>query len=292
MPPTTLLRAALWIIIGEWLFASMGVGVRMVSTELSNEMIVFIRNLFALGLMITWLIRDNHTLHTRVFLLHFIRAAAGVAAMYCFFYALAHINLAEAMLLKLTAPLFIPVIAIFWMNERVSFSTWLAVALGFVGVIIIIQPQGLDISPVIWIGLLGGVFTAIAMVTIRRLSRTEPTGRILFYFTLLSTIVTALPMLWSWQTPSFIAWLWLLMIAMFATLGQWALTMGLTLAPASQIGVFNYFSIIFAGGYGWLLWQEPLTWHLLTGAALISIAGVLTSRRDKRDTLTANPVVD
>lgn len=276
------LGAAL-IVLGELCFATMGVGIRFASVELANEMVVFARNLLALALVAPWLLSQGiGTIATSVPALHLLRAVSGLAAMYCFYFALANIPLAEAMLLKLTAPLFIPIIAILWLGERVTPLLWIALGVGFGGVLVILDPNlgaaGAIVSPIALIGLLGGLFAALASVTITRLSRSEPTPRIVFYFTLFATAISAVPLLWAWQTPSPTATLWLLLIAVCATLGQLAMTRGLALAAASRMGTFGYFAVIFGALYGWLIWNEPVTWSLAIGTLLISVAGLLAGR--------------
>jgi drug/metabolite transporter (DMT)-like permease len=262
---------AAFIVVGELCFATMGVGIRFVSLELPNEMIVFARNLVGLSLVAPWLLRRGiGNVATAVPALHLLRAIAGVAAMYCFFYAIAHLPLAEAMLLKLTAPVFMPLIALLWLHERVTALLWVAIGIGFCGVLVILDPN-LDagaavVSPVALIGLLGGVLAALAKVTVRRLSRSEPPTRIVFYFALIAGAVSAIPLLWAWQTPSPSALLWLLGIAVAATLGQLALTRGLSLAPASRMGAFGYFAVVFGAAYGALIWDEALTWSLVARA--------------------------
>jgi drug/metabolite transporter (DMT)-like permease len=151
--------------------------------------------------------------------------------MYCFFFAIAKMPLADAMLLKLTAPIFMPVIAVLWLHERVTPALALALGIGFAGVAVILDPQvgaGVQVSPVALIGLLGGILAALAKVTVRRLSRSEPPTRIVFYFALIAGLISAVPLLWAWQTPSPSAALLLLGIAVAATLGQLALTRGLS----------------------------------------------------------------
>jgi drug/metabolite transporter (DMT)-like permease len=126
--------------------------------------------------------------------------------MYCFYYAIANIPLADAMLLKLTAPIFMPVIAVLWLQERVTGTLALGLCVGFIGVTVMLDPSldehGLAVSPIALIGLLGGVLAALAKVTVRRLSRSEPTTRIVFYFALIAGSISAVPLLWAWQTPT------------------------------------------------------------------------------------------
>lgn len=295
--PQRLLLGAAFIVLGEFCFASMGVGIRIVSAELPNAMVVFGRNLIGLMLIAPWLLRHGlGDVKTAVPGLHLLRAMAGLGAMYCFYYAIAELPLAEAMLLKLTAPIFIPLIAILWLHERVTALLWVALGIGFAGVILILEPDlgrhWAGISPVALIGLLGGVLAAVAKVTVRRLSRSEPIGRIVFYFALVGVSVSALPLFWDWQTPTFVALLWLFGIGMAATLGQLALTRGLSLAAASSMGAFGYFSVVFGAGYGWLFWGEPLTLTLVLGSLLIAIGGLLASRSSNFRPIEPTPAAE
>gem|GEM_PF-6833556 len=102
-----LIKGALFILISEFLFASMGAIVKNPSSELSNEMLVFIRNLFGLLMLSSWLLRHGiDQLKTQNLHLHLLRSILGVSALYCFFYALGNMVLAEGLLLKMTSPFF------------------------------------------------------------------------------------------------------------------------------------------------------------------------------------------
>jgi drug/metabolite transporter (DMT)-like permease len=273
---------ASFIVTGELMFASMGVGVRVVSDTLPNEMIVFLRNVLGLFLLAPLLAQRGFPgLRTRVLPLHLLRGVAGVSAMYCFFYAIAHMPLADAMILKLSAPLFMPLIALVWLREEVPGRVWLAIGAGFLGVLLILRPGLGGFEPVALIAVLGGLFAAIAKVTVRRLSATEPTVRIVFFFALTATLVSSVPLSWAWSTPPPEALLWMVAIALFATLGQLCLTRGLSLAPAARMGTFGYFAVVFGALYGWLLWDERLLWWTIIGSLLIFLAGSLAGSRDR-----------
>ena len=274
--------AASFIVAGELMFASMGVGVRIVSASLPNEMVVFLRNLLGLFLLAPLLLRRGLPgLRTRVPHLHLLRGIAGVSAMYCFFYAIAHMPLADAMVLKLSAPLFMPLIALLWLREEVPRRVWLAIGLGFIGVVLIMRPGPGGFEPVALIALLGGFFAAIAKVTVRRLSRSEPTVRIVFFFALTATVISSVPLSWAWVTPTPQGLLWMVAIAGLATLGQLCLTRGLSLAPAARMGAFGYFAVVFGAAYGWLLWDERLLWWTITGSLLIFLSGYIAGSRDR-----------
>ncbi len=276
----SLLPGAILILGAEFLFAAMGATVRHLSGSLDNEMLVFCRNLVGLVLLAPVLLpQARRNLATRVPHLHLLRGLAGLGAMYCLFYALAHMPLAEAMLLKLSAPLFIPLVALFWLGEAVTLLVAVAVVIGFAGVTVILTPDFAGLAPAAAVALLGGLFAAVAKVAVRRLSRSEPAGRIVFYFALIATLVSSIPLLWAWRTPPTALWPWLLALGAIATGGQVLLTRGFAAAPAGRLAPFTYFSVVFAALLGWLFWDERLSATTLVGTLLVMTAGLLAARR-------------
>jgi drug/metabolite transporter (DMT)-like permease len=256
----------------------MGATVKVVSADLPNQMTVFMRNLFGLLLLLPLVWRNGiGQLRTRIIHLHLLRAVAGVSAMYCFFYALANLPLAEGMLLKMTAPLFMPLIAWYWMSEGVTKTVLLAIGFGFLGVVLVLHPQG-EFNEIALVGLLGGLFASLAKVTVRRLGHSEPSVRVVFYFSLLSMLVSALPALLDWQTPTPGQWGLLLLIGLLGTFGQLLLTRGYAIAAAASVSPFTYFSVIFGAFYGYLFWDEHLSLQFIAGALIIALAGMLTLR--------------
>jgi drug/metabolite transporter (DMT)-like permease len=285
--PYDLWIGAALIVAGELAFASVGAAIRVIAGEVSNEMVVFFRNAFALLLFVPWLIRDGlkYAASTESPSLHLVRGLAGLGAMYCFFYAIVHMPLAEAMLLKLSAPLFIPFVAYAWLRETAPWPARIAIGVGFAGVALILSPDLTTVAPVALVALLGGFLAAVAKVTVRRLSHTEPAGRIILYFTLIGTAVSAVPLLWAWATPTLHQAAWLFLIAVLATGGQWCLTRGLGHASAPRLAPFVYSSVIFGAAYGWWFWDEPVTLLTALGAALVALAGVLAANRRKEDVI-------
>ncbi len=270
---------ALLILSSELMFATMGALVKSVATELPNEVIVFIRNVIGLLFLSFFLLKKQHfCIKTQILPIHILRGVMGVSAMYCFFYALGNLRLADGMLLKMTAPLFMPFIAWFWLKEQAPRLAILALPVGFAGVIFILKPGG-DFNWVVLIGLLGGFFAAIAKTSVRRLGHSEPTFRVVFYFALVATLISIVPMLWAWQMPSPHAWALLLALSLSATAGQFLLTRGYAVARSSQVAPFTYFSVIFGSIYGYLFWGELLDSYFIIGALLIAIAGLLAIAR-------------
>ena len=270
------LIGSLFVILGEVFFVSMGMLVKILSEQTPNHQIVFYRNVFAALVMIPLLYRQGlHSIKTNHMDMHLIRSLCGVLAMYCFFYALANIELANAMLLKLTGPIFIPIIAILWIHEHVSVKTIFAIAVGFTGVLIFLNPTG-EIHIAALVGLLGGALAAAAKVAIRKMSGTEPTTRIVFYFALYGAIFSSIPVIGGPSySPTTNEWLLLLLLGVVGTCGQFCLTQAYRLAPASQVGPFTYSSLLWASIAGWFFWQELPTVQTLVGAAFIITAGII-----------------
>ena len=249
-------------------------------------MYLFFRNLFGLLILLPLIFKLGvKTLKTDNLKWHFLRSLSGVSAMYCFFYALSELPLADAMLLKISAPLFIPIIAFVWLSEHISLRAIMAILIGFLGVILVLKPTGaVHIASIA--GLMGGALAALAKVTIRRMSDTEPTSRIVFYFGLISLIIATIPMFWFWQNPNQKEWLLLILLGGFGTFGQLFLTKAYTLAPASRIAPFTYSSILFAAAIGWIFWNEIVTLLTVSGAFLIIMAGILIIQEKKVSKLT------
>lgn len=267
------------MIVSGLLFSCMGALIKHLSTQLPNEMVVFFRSVMGLLALLPWVWRRGFgQLKTQRLRGHLARGLAGLAAMYCYFYAIAHMPLAEATLLNYSTPLFVPFIAVLWLHEKIARKLWLAISIGFIGIILILKP-GLDLfTPVALIGVASGMLAALAMVSIRRLTHSEPSLRIVFYFSVVCTVGSAIPLFWRWQTPNPNLWLLLLLLGAVASLAQLLLTRAYSHAPAAEVGPFSYSTVVFAAMLGWLFWGEVLDKLSFIGAILVCLAGILTIR--------------
>ena len=272
-----LLAGSLFVVLGEVFFVSMGMLVKILGPDMPSHQIVFYRNILAAIIIFPMLMRGSgwREFKTTRINMHLLRSTSGVLAMFCFFYALANIELADAMLLKLTGPLFIPIIAIFWIKEHVSVQTVGAILVGFAGVVVFLNPTG-EIQLAALVGLIGGALAAFAKVTIRKMSDTESTTRIIFYFALFGALISAIPALATeLHIPTGQQWAYLILLGAVGTCGQFCLTQAYRLAPASQVGPFTYSSLLWASLAGWLVWREVPSQQTLLGGALIIIAGLI-----------------
>ena len=274
----SIVRGAFYIVASELCFAISAAIIKQVSISLPNESIVFFRNLFGLVILAPLLVKaGDKILSTDNLKLHLARAGFGMGAMYCFFYALAHISLGDTMLIKSTIPLIIPFVSLIWLKESMSGRVIFAGILGFVGVFLILEPNG-ETDWASLVALVSSIMAALAFVTVRKLSATEPPLRIVAYFAIFGLLISSIPLVWAWQTPTPIEYIMLLAIGLATTIGQMFLTRGYQNAPASSVGIFTYTSVPFGTFLGWLYFEEILDINSLFGAVLIVLAGLIILR--------------
>ncbi len=260
-------------------FSCAGAFIKVAAVTLPNEMIVFARAFIGLVLFLPWAARAGvQGLRTPYPKQQVTRAVAGLVAMYCFFYAVGHLPLAEAMLLNYSSPLFIPFIAWLWIGEPIPPRIGWVIGIGFLGITLILKPGATFFSPAAIVGVCSSVLTAVAMVSIRGLARFEPPSRIVFYFCAVCSLLSAVPLLWTWRTPSATALGALLGLGVLATIGQVWLTRAYGLAPAAKVGPFTYATVVFSALLGWMFWGEVPDRLSVVGAVLVCSAGILATQ--------------
>lgn len=272
-------RGAVLALAGAAALSCMGAAVKFAGQDLPPAVIVFFRNLVALAILAPVVFRKSQqsgvSFATDRFGMHLIRVGAGLTAMYCFFFAISKISLAGAVVLNYSQPLFLPLIAWAWLGERPPARIFPAVILGFIGVIAILKP-GLGFLGLAGLaGLAAGLLSAVAMASIRRMASTEPALRIVFYFSLLASALSALPAAVFWQTPTLFEWLSLVAAGGFAVTGQLFITRAYALAPAAHVGALVYSAVIFAALIAWGVWGEAPDRFGILGACAVVIAGLI-----------------
>lgn len=254
----------------------MGVLIRLASHSVDNATIVFFRNLTGLIILLpVMLLKGTKSIKTDKVWMHSWRAIIGLLAMYGFFYAIAHLKLSNAMVFTYSSPIFIPLVAWLFLKERITSSMWLAALVGLVGVILVAKPNEGFFNLLSVIGITSSFFAAMAFVTVRALTTTEPVTRIVFYFCLIGSLLSSIPMFWHWRIFTAHEVLLLGGSGLLATLSQLCLSKAYSYAPAGKIGPANYLAIIFAGIFAALLWQEYPDVISIIGMALILVALIL-----------------
>jgi len=281
MQNKNLLLGVSLIILGELLLLMVGMIIKtLTADDVPTAQMVFLRSILSLALLMPWLVRNGISrIYTQRFGLHFARGFIGVIAMMCVFYSWGNLPLAQASLLKQTSPLFISVIAFVWLKESLGKKTIIAIIIGFIGVTLIINPgtENAHLNIVIFIALAGAMLAGSAKVIIRKMSPTETPGRIVFYFSLIGTLVSVLPASLVWVGLNWIQMAAVTGIAVLSTMAQFAITKAFSYAPAGQIGFYTYTSVAFAALFGWLIWNEVLSWQTILGILVVLCASVLAA---------------
>lgn len=208
--------------------------------------------------------------------LHFARGAAGVMGFYLFYAALENIPMVDALLLRQSAPLVVPLVMFLWQRERMAGATWWPIAIGFAGVAIMLRPSPSGLSWWHAAGFVSAVALAFSMVATHHLARTEPPSRILFYYCALAALCVAPFSLADFSGLGWQAWAAMLYVgvAIYFTLDLYTRAYGM--APASTLAPITYLGVVLGGFWGWLFWdQVPDAWTV-AGSALVIGGGLLT----------------
>lgn len=266
-------RGAFLIALAAVVFGLLGALVKSLSADLPNSMIVFFRNGAGLLALIPFLYGAG-SLRTNNVRGHFARSLAGVGSMYLSFYAIGRMRLADAYVLTYTAPLFMPFLGRWWLGEPIARHAGVALLLGFGGVLLLLKPGWGVFQPVALAALASGLLSAVAQVGIRQLTRTEPPVRIVFYFGLFGTVLTAPTMIGAWTTPTAGLWLALGVLGVMATVAQLLMTEGYRLSSPGDVGALMYVAVATAGAADWIFWRRLPDRLSLAGIALIMAAGI------------------
>ena len=216
---------------------------------------------------------------TRPFL-HFKRCLAGLIALVSIFIALRNLPLATVVSITFAAPIFTTIFSIFLLNEKVGLYRWLAVLVGFVGIIIISEPGFSSLNlyyiyPIIFC--LGLSYVAIA---IRKLSSTEPVWLISFFFSFSIMLLSFLSFYQNWILPSLIDLFLLSLIGILGGLANLWLSQSYKLSEVSLVTPLKYLALVFAIIFGFFIWDEVPTFKTLIGAALVILSSFIIFRRE------------
>ncbi|UYV37160.1 DMT family transporter [Rhodobacteraceae bacterium D3-12] len=253
---------------------------------------VFFRSFFALWVIVAWLwLRGDLDTGLKVEskMGHFWRGFVGTAAMGMMFTGLGLLPLPEVTAIGFATPIMVVIFAAMFLNERVGIFRLGAVALGLVGVLIVLSPRMTAFSGEVVetaqaagavIVLMGAVFAALAQIYIRKLVATEQTSAIVFYFSITSTVLSLLTLPFGWVMPSPYETSLLVLAGLIGGLAQICLTSAYRYADASVVAPFDYAAMLLALAIGYFIFSEPPTVTMLLGASLVIAAGLIIILRE------------
>lgn len=278
---------ALWNALASALsFAFMGVFVKLATDVAVLEKVVF-RNLISLVIALIIVVGNGRpvfgNLRNQPALM--ARSLLGICGVICYFWAIDRLLLADATMLGKLSPFFVAIFAAAFLGERLTFRLVIALTLGFAGGLLVIKPQfDTTVLPAL-AGAASAVFAGGAYVLLRFLRDREPPETIVLHFSLVTVLGLGPFVLSDFNRPSGVEWVWLLGIGLSAAVGQLTLTASYRHAPAGQVALISYATIIFSAILGWLVWGEIPDTLSAAGGLLILTGGVIAFAPTKDTTL-------
>jgi drug/metabolite transporter (DMT)-like permease len=275
-----------WMLVAGFLFATMGVFVKLGSAQFGSAELAFYRSVITFVSMLGVVRVRGGSLRTRHLRMHVVRSIVGAISLMAYFHAIAELPLATAQTLNYTSPIFLAIASVAVLRERLSGRLAAAIALGFVGVALLLRPtfeQGNEAAALI--GLFSGVLAAWAYLSVRTLGRMgEPDWRVVFWFGLVASVMCAA---WQGATSSFHAlrWdnLWVLAgMGVCGTGAQLAMTRAYRTGNTLAVGALSYSTLVFSAVATMLVWKQgvaPLEW---IGMLVIIASGILALRAERK----------
>ena len=281
-------RGVLLMFVSTFFFAAMHASIRHVAAGIHPFEIAFFRSLFALVVVLPWFVHYGLApLRTRRIGLHGLRAIFNVCAMLSFFYALTITPLSQVTALGFTAPIFATLLAALVLGEVGRLRRWSAIAIGFLGVLIILRP-GLD---VIGAGQLLTLFSSLvwacALLVIKTLSRTDASVTIISYMALLMIPLTAVPAAFVWHWPDGPQLFWLVLIGLLGGTGQFCMTEALRLADTAVVMPIDFCKLIWVAVLAYLAFGEVPDRFTWLGGTVVFASVLYITYRERR--LTGRP---
>ncbi|MEZ5773273.1 MAG: DMT family transporter [Hyphomicrobiaceae bacterium] len=214
--------------------------------------------------------------------MHVVRSLFGAADMYLFVAAIAIAPLADVFTITFVAPLVMTILSVVFLGERVGWRRWTAVAIGFLGVVVVMQPSGAGSGPASLMALGSATTYAVFLIMTRTLTATESVPSLVFWNSLLVLIVAAVLMIPEWRWPDAETGWMLAAIAVTGAAGQWMTTEAFRLGEASMLAPLQYLSLLWAAGLGYLVFADVPTPSLWAGAAIIIGAALYVVHREAR----------
>lgn len=281
-------------IFSAFAFTLMAATIKLVSDSFPVGQLIFFRSAFALIPLLVWLAWSDvmvNAVRTHDLKGHLLRSIIGVTGMFCGFAALSYLPLSDAVAIGYAAPLIVVVLAALVLKETVRAYRWSAVGIGFIGVILMLTPQFGVVDSAIanenralgaTFAIFAALCTAAATIQVRRLTATERTGAIVFYFSVFSTLIGLATIVFGWNMPDLADFGILVVIGILGGIGQILLTQSYRFGDASLIAPFEYTTMIWALLLGWFVFGDWPQAIVLAGAAIVITAGIFVIWREHR----------
>lgn len=275
------LRGILWLSAGTFFLATVDVFIKTVGLKFHPVEIIFFR--YVTGLLVltpVFVHMGWQNLRTTKFGLHCTRMVFAFTSNFLLIISVIYLSLADATAYMFSKPLFTTLVAVILLGEVVKTQRWIATAVGFGGVLIILRPGSASMDLTAILAILSALTFAITNVLNRMLSKTEPTNRIMFYYHLFGVALFLGPTIWVWQMPIGKEWFLLASLGVLSTAALFCFLRAFAVGEASAVGPAENMRLVYAAFFGFFLFSEiPSIWTLL-GATIIIVSTYYISRQN------------
>src|SRR5437763_558608 len=276
------IRAALWMLFGGFCAVMMNVLIRVAAERMHPFEVTFFRCLFSLGFMMPFIVRAGRALlHNQKIGFFTLRAAVGLISMLTWFYGITLVPLATATAVNFTAPLFATMMAALILHEDVRLRRWSAVAIGFIGVLVILRPSRDSMDFNLLLILLSAASAAMNNITVKYLVRSERPNVIVAMFAVYLTPLSLLPALLVWSWPADLCTLGVLAgLGAIGTLAHLSVARAYAAADASACAPYEFVRLPYVALVGYLMFGEVTGAWTWIGAAIILAASMYVAYRE------------
>lgn len=281
--PSGALRGVILMFASTFFLAAMHATIRHLSEAIHPFEIAFFRSAFALAVVAPWFYRQGLALlSTRRPGLHALRAVLNVFAMLAFFYALSITPLSTVTALDFTSPIFATLLAALILGEAVGPRRWTAIAIGFLGTVIILRPGFAAVGLGEILVLLSSLVWAFALLVIKKLSRTDSSATIIAHMALLTMPLTLVPALFVWQWPDGVQLLWLVLVGLLGGAGQLCMTEALRIADTALVMPIDFCKLPWVAAIAYLAFGEVPDAYTWLGGAIIFASSLYIAFHERR----------
>jgi drug/metabolite transporter (DMT)-like permease len=274
------------MIVAMFLFACMGVAVRMLAGEMHTSLIVFWRNVISLAIVLVWTLwlrRKRPNFATTRLKSHFWRSSIGMVSMQLWFYSLTILPLTLATALSFSTPIFSTIFAIIFLGERAGMRRWIAIVAGFAGVLVTLHPNSAQIDPRAMIVIFSSAMVGVTSTLVKSLTRTESPETIVFYMALFM-IPWSLPLAAPhWQAIGLHQWWLIFLVALFSTSAHLMTTRAFKHTDMVVLVPFDFTRLLFIAGLAYVFFGETMDRYTLAGALVIVLSTAYIAHREAKN---------
>jgi drug/metabolite transporter (DMT)-like permease len=279
---TTTTRGIFWMMISSIAFASMWVMIRFASHDVHAFVIVFFRNLFGTLVLVPMMLRNKGLMKIGRLKANLRRATSGFIATTGTFYAVSHAPLATALSINYTAPLFATVAAVLFLGEKIHARRVAALIAGFAGMLIVVRPGALPLTPGVLAAMVSAVSTAFSIIAIRQLVASDDSRSVAAWTFILMTPPSLVLAVLYWTPPPLALWPLLFVIGCVAAVGQLAMNRAFALAEASAVLPYDFVRFGLVTVFGITIFNERLDAMTILGGIVIFGATVYLAVRERQ----------